>query len=91
MESQTPRVEDTEKKKTNEDAEDAGVVNVEKAKQNRNKRKIEDGLLMVVATSIYGRKVRALIDSGANRCFVTPACVIACGLKKGLPVTSSLN
>ena len=81
MESQTPRVEDTKKKKTNKDAEDARVVNVEKAKQNKNERKIEDGLLMVVATRIYGKKVRALIDSGATRCFVTPAYVTACGLK----------
>ena len=81
MESQTPRVENTEKKKTNKDAEDAGVVNVGKGKQNKNERKIEDGLLMVVAASIYGRKVRALIDSGATHCFVTPACVTACGLK----------
>ena len=54
---------------------------MEKAKQNKNERKIEDGLLMVVAASIYGRKVRALIDSGTTRCFVTPVCETACGLK----------
>ena len=36
---------------------------------------------MVVSASIYGRKIRTLIDSGATRCFVSPACVAACGLK----------
>ena len=54
---------------------------MENAKQNKNERKIEDRLLMVVVASIYGRKVRALIDSGTTRCFVPPACVTACGLK----------
>ena len=39
---------------------------------------------MVVSGSIYGRKIRTLIDSGATRCFVSPACVTACGLK-GVP------
>ena len=47
-------------------------------------RIVEDGLLMVVSASIYGRKIRTLIDSGATRCFVSPACVAACGLK-GVP------
>ena len=47
-------------------------------------RTVEDGLLMVVSASIYGRKIRMLIDSGATRCFVSPACVTACGLK-GVP------
>ena len=47
-------------------------------------RTVEDGLLMVVSASIYGRKIRTLIDSGATRCFVSPACVTACGLK-GVP------
>ena len=44
-------------------------------------RRIEDGLLLVVSTKIYGHTVKALIDSGATRCFVTPACVTTCGLK----------
>ena len=43
--------------------------------------KVEDGLLMVVATRIYGKTMCALIDSGATRCFVTPACVTIVGLK----------
>ena len=40
-------------------------------------RTLEDGLLMVVSASIYGRKIRTLIDSGATRCFVSTACVAA--------------
>ena len=47
-------------------------------------RTIDDGLLMVVSASIYGRKIRTLIDSEATRCFVSPACVATCGLK-GVP------
>ena len=35
-------------------------------KQNKIIRKVEDGLLMVVAARIYGKPVRALIDSGAT-------------------------
>ena len=35
-------------------------------------RTVKDGLLMVVAASICGRKIRTLIDSGATRCFVSP-------------------
>ena len=42
---------------------------------------IKDGLLLVVTTRINGHSVRALIDSGATRCFVTPACITAIGLK----------
>ena len=57
-------------------------------KEYREKKKVirtvEDGLLMVVSARIYGRKIRTLIDSGATRCFVSPACVTACGLK-GVP------
>ena len=36
---------------------------------------------MVVAAQIYRKPVRALIDSGATTCFVTPACVTTIGLK----------
>ena len=57
-------------------------------KEDKEKKKVirtvEDGLLMVVSARIYGRKIRTLIDSGATRCFVSPACVAACGLK-GVP------
>ena len=45
-------------------------------------RTVEDGLLMVVSARIYGRKIRTLIDSRATKCFVSPSCVIACGLKR---------
>ena len=51
---------------------------------NKTKRKMADGLLLVVPTQIYGQTVKALIDSGATRCFVTPSCVARCGLK-GMP------
>ena len=52
--------------------------------QNKAPRGIEDGLLLVVTARINGHSVRALIDSGATRCFVTPACITAVGLK-GIP------
>ena len=44
------------------------------------KRKVEDGILVVVPAPIYGKKFRALIDSGATRCFVSPNCVHIAGL-----------
>ena len=54
----------------------------EKNREKKTKiRNIEDGLLIVVAARIYGKTVRALIDSGATRCFVTPAYVATVGLK----------
>ena len=59
----------------------------EEKEEKENKkvvRTVEDGLLMVVSASIYGRKIRTLIDSIATGCFVSPACVAACGLK-GVP------
>ena len=50
-------------------------------KIQKKERQVEDGLLLVVSASIYGKPIRALIDSGATRCFVTPTCVAAVGLK----------
>ena len=47
-------------------------------------RRVEDGLLPVVSAKIYGKLVKVLIDSGATRCFVTPSCIAAVGLK-GIP------
>ena len=41
-------------------------------------RKIEDGLLLVVFAKIHGQNVKALIESGAIRCFVTPTCMRLC-------------
>ena len=66
------------------------VTDNDKGQETEEKEKekviitVEDGLLMVVSASMYGRKIRTLIDSGATRCFVSPACVTACGLK-GVP------
>ena len=48
---------------------------------NKIPRVLKDGLLLVVTARINGHPVRALIDSGATRCFVTPSCVTAVGLK----------
>ena len=42
---------------------------------------MSDGLLLVVTARINRHSVRALIDSGATRCFVTPTCVATVGLK----------
>ena len=66
-----------EKKKKKKGESDLG----EKGKKKIKIRKVEDGLLMVVATRIYRKTGRALIDSGATRCFITPACMTAVGLK----------
>ena len=48
--------------------------------QPKNPRQQEDGVLMVVPARIFGQEVRALIDSGATRCFISPAGVTKCGL-----------
>ena len=47
-------------------------------------RKVEDGLPLVVPARIYGKSIKALIDSGATRCFITLACVASVGLE-GIP------
>ncbi|MCV6575771.1 MAG: retropepsin-like domain-containing protein, partial [Cohaesibacter sp.] len=52
--------------------------------QNKAPRGIDDGILLIVTARINGHSVRALIDSGATRCFMTPACVTAVQLK-GIP------
>ena len=57
---------------------------------NKFPRSVKDGLLLVVTARINGHSFRALIDSGATRCFVTPAYVIAMGLKDNTR-TLSLN
>ena len=48
--------------------------------QPKNPRDQEDGILIVVPARIFGQEVRALIDSGAMRCFISPAGVTRCGL-----------
>ena len=50
-------------------------------KKKTKSKNIEDGLLLVVAARIYGKPMRALIDSDATKCFVTPAYVAIVGLK----------
>ena len=43
-------------------------------------RSEEDGILLVVPARIFGQEIRALIDSGATRNFISPAGVTQCGL-----------
>ena len=47
-------------------------------------KKLEDGLLLVVLVRIHGKKVKAFIDSGTTRCFVSASFVDYVGLK-GIP------
>ena len=93
METQACKIDDNEKRKKkkegngNDVEEEKGIKDRKKEsvpigmnQLNKSIRKLEDGLLMVVAARIYGKQVRAFIDNGATRCFVTPACVAAVGL-----------
>ena len=59
----------------------AWVRVAEGAEKLENQRKIEDGILLVVSARIFGHKVRALIDSGATRCFISSGLVLPLGLK----------
>ena len=80
VESHTYRLEDKKTEKGNKNAGEEKSV-----KKHKNfYRKLEDGLLLVVSAVIYGKPVRALIDSGATKCFITPSCVTYVGLK-GIP------
>ena len=49
--------------------------------QSTNPRAEEDGILLVVPAQIFCHEVRALIDSGATRNFISPAGVMQCGLR----------
>ena len=49
-------------------------------KKLKNKRKISDGVLVVVSAQIYGHPLQALIDSGATRCFISLSAIIILGL-----------
>ena len=73
-----------EKKGFKKEQKSEEKVTADVSQQNKCTRTIEDGLLLVVPTKIYGKEVKTLIDSGATRCFVTPSCVTKMGLK-GLP------
>ena len=64
-----------------EKTENAGVEE-KSVKIQKKERNVEDGLLLVISALIYGKPMRALIDSGATRCFVAPTCVAAVGLKR---------
>ena len=78
------RIESTEKNgKANKKGDDE-KGDITPSRVNKSKRKMADGLLVVVPTQIYGKTVKTLIDSGATRCFVTPSCVTRVGLK-GMP------
>ena len=66
------------KKKMKKEVSEMG----EKGKNHIKSRRMQDRLFMVVTAQIYGKPVHALIDSGATRCFVTPAYVAVVGLKR---------
>ena len=48
--------------------------------QSKNVWNEDDGILLVVPARIFGSEVRALINSGATRNFISPASVTQCGL-----------
>ena len=74
--------DDVVKMQKKEKSEKEGEPSVAGMKQlNKIPRLMKDGLLLVVTARINGHPVRTMIDSGATRCFVTPACVTAVGLK----------
>ena len=72
-----------EKGEENEQKVKRGAI-AEGSQQHKIMRNVDDGLLLVVPTKIYGKKVKTLIDSGATRCFVTPSYIAKVGLK-GIP------
>ena len=59
----------------------AWVRVAEGAEKLENQRNIDDGILLVVSARIFGHKVRALIDSGATRCFISSGAVLPLGLR----------
>ena len=79
MDSHTLRIEGKTAKEKKERDSDMGE---KMGKENKKIiRKIEDELLLVVPARIYGKIVKALFDSGATRCLITPSCVTAVKLK----------
>ena len=44
-------------------------------------RKPPDGILLIVLVVIQGKIFKALIDSGATRCFVSPSCMTVASLQ----------
>ena len=66
-------IENAVKRKIEEKTRRKGEPSAAGAKQlNKSTWLMRDGLLLVVTARINGHRVRALIDSGATRCFVTP-------------------
>ena len=47
----------------------------------RPSRGQDDGVLLTVPARVYGKKVTALVDSGATRSFISPGAVLKCGLR----------
>ena len=43
-------------------------------------RQITDGVLLKLIVSIAGRRLIALVDSGASRCYISPEAVTSLGL-----------
>ena len=83
MDSHMLRVEKDNNAK--EKKEEKSEMEAKMRQENKNVfRKLEDGLLLVVPAKIYGKPVKAPIDSAATRCFLTPSCVTTIGLK-GIP------
>ena len=77
LESPTRRGASEDGKEKKKEESDLG----EKREKKITSRRIEDGLLLAVPVRIYGKTMRALIDNGATRCFITPTCVAIVGLK----------
>lgn len=49
-------------------------------KKSKNNRNFDDAILLVVHALIFGHPLRALIDSGAARCFISTLAVVPLGL-----------
>ena len=67
-------------KSTNRGVEKGQERKDEKERNISLGRKVEVELLLVLTTKIYRRNIKTLINSGATRCFVTPACIATCQL-----------
>ena len=46
-------------------------IKMKKMKKSESVRDEEDGILLIVLVRIYGKVFRALVDSGASRCFIS--------------------
>ena len=48
---------------------------------SRMGKQVTDGVLLKLIVSISGRRLVALVDLGASRCYISPEIVISVGLK----------